>query len=84
MNEQFPVNEWDAAFGNALNNMMIAMERDFMEREVNFEFQELADENRQEIVDFQWHEMVESLHGEWLASMHASHSYDLDCIHYSY
>lgn len=74
MNETIAA-EFDAAFGNLLNNMMISMEKDYVEQQVNFECQEIADGFRTEIVDAQYQDMQDEL-AEHMMQMYACHSYD--------
>ena len=74
--------EYDAAFGNLLNDMMIAMERDFMEEQINFELAEIAEREREEAIDLQYEEMVDALCAEHDMMMYAAHSYDNDAIYY--
>lgn len=81
MNEIDPI-EYDAAFGNLLNDMMIAMEMDAMEEEINFELQALADEAKEEEIDLQFEEMMDALMFEHRMQEYAAHSYDQDAIFY--
>ena len=85
MNEIDPI-EYDAAFGNLLNDMMIAMEKDAMIEDINFELQTLADEAKEEIVDAQYEDYLTDignmLQAEHDMMMYASHSYDEDAAYY--
>ena len=77
MNETINPAEYDAAFGNLLNNMMISMEKDYVEQQVNFELQELADAIREEIIDAQYEDLyIERMCAEHDAMTYACHSYD--------
>lgn len=73
--------EFDAAFGNLLNGMIDAMEKDFNIETVNLELQELADEAKLELVQMQYDEMVIEL-SELELVYQAAASYDEDAIAY--
>lgn len=76
--------EYDAAFGNLLNDMMITMEEDFMIEQANMECQEIAQSFQQEVVDAQYEDMLNDignrLQAEYDMMMYASHSYDEDAV----
>ena len=73
--------EFDSAFGNLLNGMIDAMEKDFNIETVNLELQELADEAILEQVQTQYDEMITEL-SELELMYQAAASYDEDCINY--
>lgn len=66
--------EYDAAFGNLLNSMMISMERDYMEQQVNFECQVIAEEYRDEVVEAQYEDMLTEIGNMLQADMEACYS----------
>ena len=81
MQNVIDVREYDAAFGDLLNSMMISMEKDYMEQQVNFECQEIADEYREEIVSAQHEDMLTHIGNMLQAEMeacYACHSYDFE------
>jgi hypothetical protein len=69
--------EYDAAFGNLLNDMMIAMEKDAMIEDINAELQMLADEAKDEVVEAQYDDMYwDRLCAEHDLNMYACYSYE--------
>ena len=74
--------EFDAAFGNLLDEMIMAMEKDIQFETVNQELQDLADEARLEQVQAQYDEMITELSELELMYQAAMQSYDEDCIAY--